>query len=211
MFVTRSTKIANVWRSTAVDVGALVTVYSKSNVTSILIETQSQEEFVGRVKALPRRALDDHSLCDFHPLVTCFCGACESTDQIECKGFELDCLFHVLLYEIECLERASKVKEVIHPHLKWGHSNALEASHNVSILIDIYLERLHYHVSPNLAFLHANLTYMHAMFGNDYHWIPELYRCMKLPVFDGVREALEIHNMRRKRELERKKRRIELK
>ena len=31
----------------------------------------------------------------------------------------------------------------------------------------IYLERLHYHVSTNLAF-------MHARFGVSYHWIPEL-------------------------------------
>ena len=58
---------------------------------------------------------------------------------------------------------------------------------------------------------------MHAKFGISYHWIPELFRRMKLPVFDGVQEALEKHNVRRKRGLERekttpvKKRRIELK
>ena len=63
-------------------------------------------------------------------------------------------------------------------------SNAVEASHNVFIRFrskDISLERLHYHVSTNLALLQANLTYMHA--------VPELYRRMKLPVFDGVQEA----------------------
>ena len=82
---------------------------------------------------------------------------------------------------------------------------------------DISLERLHYHVSTNLALLQANLTYMHAKFGISYHWIPELYRRMKFPVFDGVQEALERRNVQRKRGLDRakttpvKKRRIELK
>ena len=43
---------------------------------------------------------------------------------------------------------------------------------------------------------------MHAKFGISYHWIPDLYRRMKLPVFDGVREALEKHNLQHKRKLE---------
>ena len=46
-------------------------------------------------------------------------------------------------------------------------------------------EILHY---QNLTRPIANLTYMHAKFGISY---PELYRRMKLPVFDGVQEALE--------------------
>ena len=117
----------------------------------------------------------------------------------------MDCKFHALLYEIECHARAKQVKELIHPVLKRGHSNALEASHNVFIRLDISLERLHYHVSTNLALLQANLTYMHAKFGISYHWIPELYRRMKLPVFDGVQEALERRNVQRKRGLDRAK------
>ena len=32
---------------------------------------------------------------------------------------------------------------------------------------------------------------MHAKFGTKYHWIPEVYRPMGLPVFEGVQEALE--------------------
>ena len=58
---------------------------------------------------------------------------------------------------------------------------------------------------------------MHAKLGTKYHWIPELYRRMKLPVFEGIVEALEKHNMQRKRALElakttpAKKRRVELK
>ena len=132
-----------------------------TNLTSILIEAQSQEEVVRRVKALPRHAVDDHSQCDYHPLVVCSCGAC---DQIVCQGkpyktkFRLDCKFHALLYEIECHARAKQVKELIHPVLNRGHSNALEASHNVFIRFrskDISLERLHYHVSTNLALLQA--------------------------------------------------------
>ena len=47
-----------------------------TNFTSILIEAQSQDEFVRRVKALPRHAVHDHSQCDYHPLVVCCCGAC---------------------------------------------------------------------------------------------------------------------------------------
>ena len=110
--------------------------------------------------------------------------------------------------------------ELIHPVLKRGHSNALEASHNVFIGFrskDISLERLHYHLSTNLALLQANLTFMHGKFGTSYHWIPELFRRMKFPVFDGVQEALEVHSLRRKKALERakttpvKNRRIELK
>ena len=106
------------------------------------------------------------------------------------------------------------MKELIHPVLKRGHSNAVEASHNVFIRFrskDIYLGRLHYHVSTNLALLQANLTYMHAKFGISY---PDLYRRMKL---HGVQEALEKHNLQCQRKLERekttpvKKRRIELK
>ena len=64
------------------------------------------------------------------------------------------------------------------------------------------MERLHYHVSTNLGLLQANLTYMRAKLGTSYHWIPELYRRMQLPVFKGVVEALEKHSVQRKRELE---------
>ena len=54
--------------------------------TNFTIEAQSQDEFVRRVKALPRHAVDDNSQCDYHPLVVCFCGACENKDQIACQG-----------------------------------------------------------------------------------------------------------------------------
>ena len=117
---------------------------------------------------------------------------------------KLDCEFHALLYEIECMERAKLASQLVHPILKRGHSNAVETSHSVLIRFrskDISLERLHYHVSTNLGLLQANLTYMNAKRGTSYHWIPELYRRMHLPVFEGVVEALEKHSVRRKRKL----------
>ena len=145
------------WGITGVDVAVLVTRLYPKHTPISLLEAQSQDEFVRRVKALPRHAVDDHSQCDYHPLVVCSCGACENK---ACQGkpyktkFRLDCKFHALLYEIECHARAKQVKELIHPVLKRGHSNAVEASHNVFIRFrskDIYLGRLHYHVSTNLA------------------------------------------------------------
>ena len=42
----------------------------------------------------------------------------------------------------------------------------------------------------------------HAKLGTSYHWIPELYQRMKLPVFEGVLDALEKHSVQRKRRLE---------
>ena len=201
-----------------------------TNFTSILMAAQSKEEFVKRLEALPKHARDVHEWeggrCEFHPLRVCTCKECDDPEEIQCKGkpyktsVKLDCEFHALLYEIECMERAKLASQLVHPILKRGHSNAVEASHNVLIRFrskDISLERLHYHVSTNLGLLQANLTYMHATLGTSYHWIPELYRRMQLPVFEGVVEALEKHSVRRKRKLEMdkttpaKKRRVFLK
>ena len=134
-----------------------------TNFTSILMEAQSQEEFVRRVKALAYHARDIHEWeggrCDFHPLLFCTCRKCDDKEQIECEGkpyktrMKLDCEFHALLYEIECTERAAQASKLVHPILKRGHSNAVEASHNVLIRfrsMDIFLERLHYQLSTNL-------------------------------------------------------------
>ena len=189
------------------------------------MEAQSQEEYVRRLKALPKHVRDvheweDRGRCDFHQLQVCVCNECENKEQITCNGkpyktkMKLDCAFHALVYEIECYERTSQVK------IKRGHSNSVEASHNVLLRFrskDIYLERLHYELSTNLGLLQANMTYMHATFDSSYHWIPELYQRMKLPVFEGVQEALEKHNVKRSQALARakttpeKKRRIALK
>ena len=138
-----------------------------------------------------------HSVTTIH---WCF----KNKEAIECEGkayktrFRLDCMFHALLCEIECHERANQAEELIHPVLKRGHSNALEASHTVFIRFqskDVFLQKLHYHLSTNLALLQANVTYRHAIFGTKYHWIPEVYCHMGLPVFEGVQEALERHSV----------------
>ena len=186
--------------------------------SSILMECQSQEEFARRISSLPNHARDVHEWdggrCDFHPLRVCTCEECENKDAIKCVGkpyhtkVKLSCPFHALAYDIECKERASQADKLVHPILKRGHSNAVEASHNVLIRFrskDIFLERLHYHLSTNLGLLQANLTYMQAKFGTSYHWIPELYRRLKLPVFDGVQDALEKYSVQRKRNLDREK------
>ena len=83
--------------------------------------------------------------------------------------------------------------------------NSLEASHNVLIRFrskDVSLEALHYQLSTNLGLLQSNLTYMHEKLGMDYHWIPDLYKRMKLPVFDGVQEALKRYSVYRKMKLD---------
>ena len=109
--------------------------------------------------------------------------------------------FHALLY-IECHKRAAQFKKLVHPILKCGHSNAVEASHNVLIRFrskDSNLERLHYQLSTNLGLLQSYLTC--TCIQNMEPDITELFRRMKLPVFDGVVEALEKHSVLRKRAL----------
>ena len=76
----------------------------------------------------------------------------------------------------------------------------VEASHNVLIRFwskDIDLERLHYQLSTNLGLLQSYLTCI--CIQNMEPAITELFRRMKLPVFDGVVEALEKHSVLRKR------------
>ena len=109
--------------------------------------------------------------------------------------------------------------QLVHPTLKRGHSNWLEASHNVFIRFrpkHIHLERLHYVVKTELALLQSNMTYMYGKHGPQYHWVIELFKLLKLPVFDGVQAALEAFNRQRKANLDNvktskcKHRRIEL-
>ena len=97
---------------------------------------------------------------------------------------------------------------LIHPVLKRGHSNWLEASHNVFIRFsskDISLERLHYEVSTNLALLQSNMTYMYEKRGPNYHWIPDLYKRLNLPVYEGIQEAVTTSNIKRRQQLGRAK------
>ena len=67
------------------------------------------------------------------------------------------------------------------------------------------------------ALLQSNMTYMHQKRGPQYHWVVELFRRLKLPVYDDVHRALENFNDLRMKQLEfaktekSKKRRIQLK
>ena len=88
-----------------------------TNFTSILMEAQSQDEFVKHITALAKHVRDVHEWegrkCDFHPLRVCTCGTCDNREQLMCEG-KLN--FHALLYEIECHERAAQFKKIGPPN-----------------------------------------------------------------------------------------------
>ena len=203
---------------------------ARNNFSFILSESQSPEEFSTRLRALPKHARDQHEWvggqCDFHPLKVCSCKKCGDRENFECEGKNyhtkhiLSCPLHSLAYEIECDRRASMADILVHPILKRGHSNWLEASHSVFIRFrpkHIHLERLHYETATNLGLLQSNMTYMYSKHGPSYHWVPELFRRLGLPIFEGLQEQLEALNRRRKAELDlaktevAKRRRIQLK
>ena len=196
----------------------------------ILSRSESAEEFATKMRALARHARDEHEWdsgrCDFHQLRACSCGKREDGEDLQCEGKDyhsrhvLTCPFHSLAYEIECHERAGMSEQLVHPILKRGHSNWLEASHNVFIRFrpkHIFLERLHYVLSTELALLQSNMTYMYQKRGPQYHWVVELFERLKLPVFEGVQAVLEAFNEQRKLNLDRektdssKRRRVQLK
>ena len=60
-------------------------------------------------------------------------------------------------------------------------------------------------VSTELALLQSNMIYLYEKCGPQYHWVIELFRLLKPPVFDGVHVALEAFNWQRKAELDHKK------
>ena len=203
---------------------------SRNYFSLILSSCETAKEFSTRVRDLAKHACDVHEWdggrCTFHALRVCSCGKCGDAEQLQCEGKEyhtrqkLSCPFHSLAYTIECSHRASMADDLMHSHLKRGHSNWPEASHNVLIRYrqkHIHLERLHYHVSTNVGLIQSDMTYMYSKRGPGYHWIPELYRRMNLPVFDGVQMALESYNHRRKAALDvqksdkQKRRRLQLK
>ena len=61
------------------------------------------------------------------------------------------------------------------------------------------------------------MTCMYRKCGPQYHWVVELFRCLKLPVYDGIHRAIEDFNKLTMEKLEHekteksKKRRIMLK
>ena len=191
---------------------------ARNNFSFILSDSESAEEFARRIKVLPRHARNQHTWdggqCNFHPLQVCSCGDCNDSEELSCSGkpystkYVLSCPLHSLAYEIEVHGRASMAEELVHPVLKRGHSNWPEASHNVFITFrpkHINLERLHYTVSTSLGLLQSCMTYMYNKRGAAYHWIPELYRRLNLPVYDGLQEQLELLNQKRKEMLDNEK------
>ena len=87
--------------------------------------------------------------------------------------------FHILVYQFECNIRAKMADQLVHSELHHGHSNWLEASHNVLLRFrqkHLSLERLHYHIATNLSLLQAILTDGFSQQGAVYHWKPELFQ-----------------------------------
>ena len=70
----------------------------------------------------------------------------------------LKCPMHSLAYEIECRQRALMCEKLVHPILKRGHSNWVEASHNVFIRFRPK-HPLGDTLSTELALLQSNMTY----------------------------------------------------
>ena len=99
------------------------------------------------------------------------------------------CEFHTLAYEIECSERAKDADL----DLGKGHSNLPESTFSVLTKFrakDTNLHKKHYHAATNLGLLQANMTWCYKNRGPEYHWIPDLYSWMGLPILDGIQEMV---------------------
>ena len=64
---------------------------------------------------------------------------------------------------------------------------------------------MHYAVSTNLGLLQSNMSWLYQKHGNTYHWIVELFRRLRLPIFDGMVEALQSATEVRAKNLSKKK------
>ncbi|XP_035688740.1 uncharacterized protein LOC118424302 [Branchiostoma floridae] len=163
--------------------------------------------------------------CDFHGDKRCTCGHCNQPN-VTCEGepyavrHPLTCPMHTMAYRIECEERASRSKDVIHPEMGRGHSNYPEARNNVLIRYrskSISLNRLGYCTWTDIGLLQGNMTWCFNKYGPDYHWIREVYQDLGLPVPEGVLERARKRNEERMKRLaaikteEAKDRRIALK
>ena len=107
--------------------------------------------------------------CDFHSICLCTCGQCEKP-AVDCEGkmytttHVLTCPFHSLAYEIELGVRAKQADDLIHTKLGKGHTNLVEASHNVLIGFRpkvMHLHRLHYQ-----GLLQSNQTFIGSIEGH---------------------------------------------
>ena len=90
--------------------------------------------------------------------------------------------------------RAGMSEQLIHPILKRRHSNWLEIMFIHFRPKHIFLERLHYVFSTELALLQSNMTYMYQKHGPQYPWVVEQLEHLKLPEFDGIQAVLEAFN-----------------
>ena len=158
--------------------GCITQDFTCNLLSSIINSSESAEEYTKRVRSLYRHATDDHSECDFHTQTVCNCGKCPDKQNHGCKGkqyssrHQLHCQFHILLYKVEIEYRATKAEKLIHKEFKAGHTNIMEASHNILIHYrskHIALERLHYHLSTDQCLLQANLSVMRERKGINYH------------------------------------------
>ena len=95
--------------------------------------------------------------------------------------------FHSIAYEIECDSWTAQSSEFIHRELGCSHSNYPETSHNVLIRFrskDANIQCMHYMVTTNLRLLQAaNMLYLYKKTGASYHWILDLFSCLRLPVW----------------------------
>ena len=87
-----------------------------TNFTSILMEAQSQEEFVRRLEALPKHARDVHEWeggrCDFHPLRVCTCQKCSNQEEIKCEGKPYQTRISWIVNFMLCCMRLSAWREL---------------------------------------------------------------------------------------------------
>ena len=99
---------------------------------------------------------------------------------------------------MECHNWASQASQIIHPGLGRGHPNYPEGSHNVLIRFrskDKYLRLIHYTVSTNMGLMQANMTWLSKL---------DLFQHLKLLVFDGMKDALQMANEIHAKNLEKK-------
>jgi len=190
---------------------------ARTNFFYCLLESGNNPNiFATRMRVLGKyHARDIHEFsggqCGFHALKVCNCGECQ--EDILCQGEDyhtknpLTCPFHALAYEIECNARSSQASEIIHTELGRGHSNYPEASHNVLVRFrskDTNIQCIHYMVSTNLGLLQANMSWLYRKKGASYHWLLDLFARLRLPLFDGMQEALQKANEKRHKNLAKK-------
>ena len=139
----------------------------------------------------PHHCRDTHSWeggqCSFHATKSCTCDPDSPTysGKPYTSKCVLSCPMHQLLYQVETAKRAKNASNATHPDFGRGHSKLPESDHSVCVRFrakDLNIERLHYVVSTNLALMQSNMAWLSEVHGPSYHWIPDLYTRVGLPV-----------------------------